>query len=62
MCGSDRLETRRLTGFERFLRIFTNKIKYRCLICRHSFRAEDRRKVSREYSEALRATRPKIVP
>ena len=62
MCGSDRLETRRLTGFERFLRIFTNKIKYRCLICRHSFRAKDRRKIPREYSDAFRAARSKIVP
>jgi DNA-directed RNA polymerase subunit RPC12/RpoP len=52
-CGSDRLEIRQRTGFERMMAHFTPKRKYRCLICRHRFRALDRRRWPREDGETL---------
>ena len=57
MCGSDRLETRRNSGFERFLRFFTRTVKYRCLMCKHSFRTLDRRQFPREDGDPLSSER-----
>ena len=57
MCGSDRLNLRQRTGFEKIMLLFTSKRKYQCLICKHTFRALDRRRVSREVGAAYEAAR-----
>jgi hypothetical protein len=57
MCGSDRLTIRQRTGFERIALFFTKKRKYRCLICRHAFRAVDRRNQPRDGGDAWEAAR-----
>ena len=57
MCGSDRLTIRQPTGFERIALFFTKKRKYRCLICKHAFRAMDRRKQPRDAGDAWEAAR-----
>jgi len=57
MCGSDRLSIRQRNGLERIALLFTNKRKYRCLICKHTFRAIDRRAQPRDAGDAWEAAR-----
>jgi hypothetical protein len=47
MCGSDCLAMRKRTGLEVIVGHFTNRRKYFCLICKHKFRAQDRRRRTR---------------
>jgi hypothetical protein len=62
MCGSDQLATRSHTGLERLMVFLTRKRKYRCLICKHKFRAVDRRALARDRNEAAEtAHRSRIV-
>jgi DNA-directed RNA polymerase subunit RPC12/RpoP len=57
MCGSDRLAIRQRTGFERVMVYLTQMRKYRCLLCRHTFRAEDRRRTLRDHDESYARAR-----
>jgi hypothetical protein len=57
MCGSDRLAIRQDTGFERFMRLFTKKRKFSCLVCNARFRAMDRRRIPREAGAGYDADR-----
>jgi rubredoxin len=47
-CAGSQLEVRRRVGFERFLALFTQKRKYRCILCSFFFRAADRRATPRD--------------
>jgi hypothetical protein len=52
-CSNDHLLIRRRTGFERVVMWFTVQRKYMCMSCTHSFRAPDRRRISRQEDEAM---------
>jgi hypothetical protein len=47
MCRSQYLVIRQRVGWEWIMLHFTDKRKYHCIGCGHSFRAADRRKVPR---------------
>ena len=49
-CGSADLNVLFNDRIDRLLVVMTGKLKYRCLLCAHQFRAKDRRRVKREGS------------
>ena len=53
LCRSEYLVIRHRVGWERFILHFTNKRRYHCMGCGHSFRASERRRLPRPPGDAM---------